>query len=164
MKTAYLKNLLVEKVLTILWGVILIPLMALGVWCCWASVYTIISQFVLWLKTSYWVSMPLIYLIIDPRPELSAKIPLHLIAKEVSTFSDPLWIVRQSMQIHSFVSPFSDWLVSPKNWLGLHAVVNFVLRLIPAWLPLFLFGWGFFVPGRNYLDNWKNNYKKSKRR
>lgn len=118
-----------------------VPVICLGVILAFVGGYVIVAQVILWLKSGQWISLPLLYLFVDPWPLLAEKFSAEAVAAIQSVtgqFSDPLVILR--MGLHTYLNGLPSWLMEPKEWVGVQKIVRIVLESIP--LSLFLVGLG----------------------
>lgn len=121
-----------------------IPVICLGVILAFVGGYVIVAQVILWLKSGQWVSLPLLYLFVDPWPLLAEKFSAEAAAaiqRATGEFSDPLFILR--LELHTYFNGLSLWLMEPKEWIGVQKIVRGILQLIPV--SLFLLGLGAIV-------------------
>lgn len=110
--------------------------------------YLIVAQVVLWMKSGQWIEMPLLYLFINPWPEISSKVYLLEIAPEVGMFSNPFVILGVEQLVvptdgrywetYRYFGTFSEWLTAPQSWLGLHKIVRGIFELVPISLCCFI--------------------------
>ncbi len=101
----------------------------------------IVAQVILWLKSGQWVSLPLLYLFVDPWPLLAEKFSAEAavaIQRATGGFSDPLFILR--MGLHTYFNGLPSWLMEPKQWIGMQKIVKGIFEVIP--MSLFLLGLG----------------------
>ena len=120
----------------------------LGICLIWVGVYLLGTQVILWSRSGQWVSLPLLYLFVDPWPLLEEKLSsvavtaihrvTHLSSDPFAPFSDPLFILR--MGFHTYFSGVSAWLMDPHDWVGVQRIIRPILETIP--LSLFLMGSG----------------------
>jgi hypothetical protein len=145
---------LMKKIIVIFKLVIIQITMTVGLFCSGVSLFSFFAQIVLWLKTSHWVSLPLMYIFVDPWNELKSLYPFAEILKNsMDPFSDPFVIIRFSGKFRFLWSSFSDWLVSPNAWIGFHSIIEYLFRAIPFWLAVFLFGLAIAIPCNNYIES-----------
>lgn len=104
------------------------------------GLYLILNQVILWMKSGYWVKMPLLYLLVNPWPEISANVPLTEIMPDIGKLSNPFIVLGvnsfniapdgQYLQPYRFFG-LSEWLSQPHTWLGLHKILTWFLDFIP---------------------------------
>lgn len=125
----------------VLGGIGVYGLMGLGIVLVCVGGYTLLAQVILWLKSGEWVSLPLLYLFVDPWPLLAEKLSdeaLVAIQRARRILCDPLIILR--MGFHTYFSRVSAWLMDPHDWVGIQKIIRQILETIP--LSLFLVGSG----------------------
>ena len=99
-----------------------------------AGAYTFVSQVGLFLKSGYWVKLPLIYLLMGFSPAvLPEKVLQHL-----GTFSNPFAILEIDNLLFNSNS-LQEWLSEPHAWLELHGIVVELLKSIPISIFLVVF-------------------------
>ena len=99
-----------------------------------AGAYTLVSQVGLFLKSGYWVKLPLIYLLIGFSPAvLPEKVLQHL-----GTLSNPLAILEINNLLASSNS-LQKLLSEPQSWPEVHKIVVWLLESIPISMFLLVF-------------------------
>ena len=99
-----------------------------------AGVYTLVSQVGLFLKSGYWVELPLIYLLIGFSPAvLPEKVLQHL-----GTLSNPFAILEINNLLAGSNS-LQEWLSEPQSWPEVHEIVVRLLESIPISMFLLVF-------------------------
>jgi len=100
------------------------------------------AQVVFWLQDGYWISLPVIVVLIDPawiEPSLilPSDISIESITSHTSTSTVNLfWVLEWGL--HRYLGDFSLWLVEPKSWLGVHQIVQGILEWTPLSGALFI--------------------------
>ena len=99
-----------------------------------AGAYTLVSQVGLFLRSSYWVELPLMYLLIGFSPTvLPEKVLQHL-----GTLFNPFAILEINNLLAGSNS-LQEWLPEPQSWPEVHEIVVRLLRSIPISVFLFTF-------------------------
>ena len=99
-----------------------------------AGAYTLVSQVGLFLKSGYWVELPLIYLLIGFSPAvLPEKVLQHL-----GTLSNPFAILEINNLLAGSNS-LQEWLSEPQSWPEVHEIVVRLLESIPISMFLLVF-------------------------
>ena len=99
-----------------------------------AGSYTFVSQVGLFLKSGYWVQLPLIYLITGFSP---VTLP-EKVLQQLGTLSNPLAILEIKNLLASSNS-LHEWLSKPQTWPKAHEIVLQVLQSIPISMFLLVF-------------------------
>ena len=100
-----------------------------------AGAYTLVSQVGLFLRSSYWVELPLMYLLIGFSPTvLPEKVLQHL-----GTLFNPFAILEINNLLAGSNS-LQEWLSEPQSWPEVHGIVVRLLQSIPISVFLFTFG------------------------
>ena len=126
-----------------IWQSLAVICIGIGVTVVLVGSYVIVAQVILWLKSGEWVSLPLYYLFVDPRPLLEQLPPQAWLVILTSQYSDPLFVLQ--MGVDTYLNGLSAWLLDPKEWVGLHKIVKGILEIIP--ISLFLIWLGGMVWG-----------------
>ena len=99
-----------------------------------AGAYTLVSQVGLFLRSSYWVELPLMYLLIGFSPTvLPEKVLQHL-----GTLFNPFAILEINNLLAGSNS-LQEWLSEPQSWPEVHGIVVRLLQSIPISVFLFTF-------------------------
>ena len=99
-----------------------------------AGAYTVVSQDWLFLKSGYWVELPLMYLLIGFSPTvLPEKVLQHL-----GTLFNPFAILEINNLLAGSNS-LQEWLSEPQSWPEVHGIVVRLLQSIPISVFLFTF-------------------------
>ena len=99
-----------------------------------AGAYTLVSQVGLFLKSGYWVELPLIYLLIGFSP---AALP-EKVLQNLGTLSNPFAILEIKNLLASSNS-LQEWLSEPQSWPEVHEIVVRLLESIPISMFLLVF-------------------------
>jgi hypothetical protein len=99
-----------------------------------AGSYTFVSQVGLFLKSGYWVELPLIYLIMEFSP---ATLP-EKVLQQLGTLSNPFAILEIKNLLVSSNS-LQVWLSEPQGWPEVHDIVVQLLESIPISMFLLIF-------------------------
>jgi hypothetical protein len=131
-----------------------ISFICLGVILVLVGGYVIVAQVILWLKSGQWVSLPLLYLFINPWPLLTDKFSADAavaIQRATGSFSDPLFILR--MGLHTYFNGLPSWLLEPKEWVGVQKIVRGILELVPVSLFFLGLGAAVWIPAKECLTS-----------
>jgi hypothetical protein len=103
-----------------------------------AGAYIFVSQVGLFLKSGYWVELPLVYLLMGFSP---AVLPEEVL-QHLGTLSNPFAILEIN---NLLIGPNSlqEWLSEPHVWSESHGIVVLLLESIP--ISLFLLGFSALV-------------------
>ena len=99
-----------------------------------AGAYIFVSQVGLFLKSGYWVELPIIYLLMGFSPAvLPEKVLQHL-----GTLSNPFAILEiNNLLVGS--NSLQEWLSEPQSWPEVHEIVIQLLESIPISMFLLVF-------------------------
>ena len=99
-----------------------------------AGAYTIVSQVGLFLRSGYWVELPLMYLLIGFSPAvLPEKVLQHL-----GTLFNPFAILEINNLLAGSNS-WQEWLSEPQSWPEVHEIVVRLFEFIPISMFLLVF-------------------------
>ena len=99
-----------------------------------AGAYTLVSQVGLFLRSGYWVELPLIYLLIGFSPtDLPEKVLQHL-----GTLFNPFAILEINNLLAGSNS-LQEWLPEPQSWPEVHEIVVRLFESIPISMFLLVF-------------------------
>jgi hypothetical protein len=99
-----------------------------------AGSYTFVSQVGLFLKSGYWVELPLIYLFTGfPPATLPEKVLHHL-----GTLSNPFAIL-EIKNLLAGSNSLQEWLSEPQAWPEIHEIVVQLLESLPISMFLLIF-------------------------
>ena len=133
----------------------------LGVILVFVGGYVVVAQVILWLKSGQWVSLPLLYLFVDPWPLLAEKFSAEAavaIQRARGQFSDPLFILR--MGLHTYFNGLPSWLMEPKEWVGVQKIVRGILEVIPVSLFFIGSGAAVWIPAKECLTSAEGTLEK----
>jgi hypothetical protein len=99
-----------------------------------AGVYTLVSQVGLFLKSGYWVELPLIHLLLGFSP---ATLPERVL-QQLGTLSNPLTIL-EIKNLLTGSNSLQEWLSELQSWPELHKIVVQLLEFIPVSMFLLVF-------------------------
>jgi hypothetical protein len=119
-----------------------------------AGVCTLVSQVGLFLKSGYWVELPLIYLLSDLSP---ATLP-DKVFQQLGTLSNPFAILEIKNLLASS-NLLHEWFSEPQAWPEVHEIVAQLLEFIPISMFLLVFsallslgGFSFMYSLREKMD------------
>jgi len=99
-----------------------------------AGAYTLVSQVGLFLRSGYWVELPLMYLLIGfPPAVLPEKVLQHL-----GTLFNPFAILEINNLLAGSNS-LQEWLSEPQSWPEVHEIVVRLFESIPISMFLLVF-------------------------
>ena len=117
-----------------------------------AGAYIFVSQVGLFLKSGYWVKLPLIYLLMGFSPAvLPEKVLQHL-----GTLSNPFAILEiNNLLVGS--NSLQEWLSEPHAWPEVHGIVVQLLESIPISMFLLVFSALLSLSGLSIMSSIREN-------
>ena len=125
-----------------------VPFIWLGTALGFVGSYIILAQIILWMRSGYWIEMPLLYFLIDPWPVITSTVPLAEIAPNLGMLSNPFIVLGVERLIaptgglywetYKYFGVLSEWMSQPQSWLGLHKLIYWILEFIPISLSCFI--------------------------
>jgi hypothetical protein len=113
-----------------------------------AGSYTFVSQVGLFLKSGYWVELPLIYLITGFSP---ATLP-EKVSQQLGTLSNPFAILEIENLLASSNS-LQEWLSESQAWPEMHDIVVKLLESIPISMFLLVFSALLSLGGLSFMSS-----------
>jgi hypothetical protein len=104
-----------------------------------AGAYTIVSQVWLFLKSGYWVELPLIYLLVGFSPAMSSSVLPEKVLQHLGTLSNP-FAVLEINNLLADSNSLREWLSEPQSWPEVHGIVVRLLQSLPISTFLLVFG------------------------
>ena len=117
-----------------------------------AGAYIFVSQVGLFLKSGYWVELPIIYLLMGFSPAvLPEKVLQHL-----GTLSNPFAILEiNNLLVGS--NSLQEWLSEPHAWPEVHGIVVQLLESIPISMFLLVFSALLSLSGLSIMSSIREN-------